>query len=138
MVLVEDLDTLEAVMGRPLPAHIRDELIAESRCYPFTPGMREAWREESAFGITETAPERRVDRDLWSAGRPEPLCLPMAARVACSDLGPWHLQPACPGGNDRMPGGVAVQLPAADLTASAARNQDARGLPPANPIDLEA
>ncbi len=72
MVLVEDLDTLEAVMGRPIPVHIRDELIAESRCDPFTAEMREAWREESAFGITRLHRSGEWIETLAPPGHPDP------------------------------------------------------------------
>lgn len=40
--MVEDLDTLEAVMGRPLPQAMRDDLDAAARCNPVTDEMRQA------------------------------------------------------------------------------------------------
>ena len=50
-VLVEDLETLEAVMGRTVPEPVRSLLEEAARHRPFTDEMRHDWRVESAFGI---------------------------------------------------------------------------------------
>lgn len=54
--LVEDLGTLEAVMGRPLPTDTRAQLQAVSEHFPFTDEMRASWGEAVAFGITRLHP----------------------------------------------------------------------------------
>lgn len=47
---VEDLATLEAVMGRPLPTQARTELQAIADAHPFTDAMRASRGEAVAFG----------------------------------------------------------------------------------------
>lgn len=72
VVMVEDLETLEAVIGRPLAQHVRDALAAESRCYPFTTEMRRDWRVESAFGITRLHPVAGWIETFAPPGHPDP------------------------------------------------------------------
>lgn len=138
MVLVEDLDTLEAVMGRPLPAHIRDELIAESQCCPFTLEMRAAWREESAFGITRLHPSGEWIATLAPPGHPDPFAYRWLPEWLPAGVGPWHLTASVTLAGDDRKRGRRRAPPCRRPDRCAARNEDAWGLPPANSIDLEA
>ncbi len=72
LVMVEDLETLEAVMGRPIPGNVRDQLESVSEAYPFTPEMRAAWRVESAFGITRMHPSGEWIETFAPPGHPSP------------------------------------------------------------------
>lgn len=56
IALVEDLVTLEAVMGRPLPSDARAQLQEVNEQFPFTDEMRASWRECVAFAITRLHP----------------------------------------------------------------------------------
>lgn len=69
---VEDLDTLEAVMGRALPGQVREELELEALRYPFTDEMRRDWRVESAIGITRLHPVAGWIDTFAPPGHPNP------------------------------------------------------------------
>ena len=86
-VMVEDLDTLEAVMGRPLPQAVRDDLAAAARCKPFTDEMRKDWQVESAFGIARLHQVAGWIDTFAPPGHPNPFAdhwLPEATA--------WHLE----------------------------------------------
>jgi len=53
--LFEDLATLEAAMGRPLPADTRQELLDHSTRFPMTEDMSADW-DAVAFAITRLHP----------------------------------------------------------------------------------
>ena len=72
VVTVEDLTTLEAVMGRPLPGPARHNLEAEARSQPFTDEKRRAWCAESAAGITRWHPVAGWIDTLAPPGHPDP------------------------------------------------------------------
>lgn len=71
-VLVEDLETLEAVMGRPVPEPVRSLLEDAARCQPFTDEMRKDWRVESAFGIDRLHPVAGWIDSFAPPGHPNP------------------------------------------------------------------
>jgi hypothetical protein len=92
VVTVEDLDTLEAVMGRPLPQAVRDDLDAAARCDPFTDERRRDWRVESAVGIARLHPVAGWIETFAPPGHPNPFAdhwLPEATA--------WHLEKLVPG-----------------------------------------
>jgi len=50
--LFEDLEALEAAMGRPLPADVREELRDHSTRFPMTDDDRAAWRVIIALALS--------------------------------------------------------------------------------------
>lgn len=86
-VMVENLETLEAVMGRPLPPVVRNDLDAEARCNPFTDEMCRHSRVGSAFGIARLHPVLGWIDTFAPPGHPDPFAenwLPEATA--------WHLE----------------------------------------------
>lgn len=86
VMMVEDLET-PAVMGRPLPQAVRDDLEAVARCKPFTDEMRRDWRVESAFGIGRLHPRAGWIHTFAPPGHPNPFAdhwLPEATA--------WHIE----------------------------------------------
>lgn len=69
---MENLGTLEAVMGRPLPVHSRTQLQAIADAHPFTDAMRACWGQAVAHGITRLAPDGEWVETFAPPGDPEP------------------------------------------------------------------
>jgi len=70
--LFEDLETLEAAMGRPLPPDVRDELLAHSRRFPMTDDDRAAWNVIVAFAITRRHPSGEFIDSFAPPGTEDP------------------------------------------------------------------
>lgn len=99
LVMVEDLDTLEAVMGRPLPGPVRVELEADAVRDPVTDEMRAAWRPESAIGICRLHPVAGWIDTFAPPGHPSPFddqWLPEAEA--------WYLDEVLSPGDDECEG----------------------------------
>jgi len=70
--LFEDLDTLEAAMGRPLPPDARGELYDYSRRHPMTDDDRAAWNVIVAHAITRRHPNGEFIDSFAPPGTEDP------------------------------------------------------------------
>lgn len=73
--LCEDLETLEAAMGRPLPPDLREELLHFSECLPITDEMRADWGVSVAYGITRLHPSGEFIDTFAPPGSANPFAL---------------------------------------------------------------
>lgn len=73
--LFEDLETLEAAMGRPLPPDVREELHDYSRCFPMTDDDRAAWDAPAPFAITRQHPDGEFVDSFAPPGTEDPFAI---------------------------------------------------------------
>lgn len=73
--LFEDLETLEAAMGRPLPPAVRQELLNFSERFPMADDMREDWGVSVAFAITRRHPSGEFIDTFAPPGTADPFAI---------------------------------------------------------------
>lgn len=73
--LFEDLETLEAAMGRPLPSGVREELLDFSECFSMAGDTREGWGLPVAFAITRRHPSGEFIDTFAPPGTADPFAI---------------------------------------------------------------
>lgn len=73
--LFEDLETLEAAIGHPLPPEVREELLDFSQRFPMTDDMCEDWGESVAFAITRLHPSGEFVDTFAPPGTADPFAI---------------------------------------------------------------
>ncbi len=81
--LFDSLDTLELAMGRPLPAHIRQELLSHSEAHPISEDSLRAWGGIVAYEVHRVAPDGEIVPTFAPPGTADPFAIEWLPEWMC-------------------------------------------------------